>query len=72
MPHLPLRAFRVFSLFLAQWKYIADLRGTLRACLCLLAEGERMSIKSIAVGLVIAFAAIWASNNVTFVKNIVG
>lgn len=31
-----------------------------------------MSIKSILVTLVIAFAAIYASNNVSFVKNIVG
>jgi hypothetical protein len=31
-----------------------------------------MSIKSVAVTLVIALAAVWASNNVTFVKNIVG
>ncbi len=31
-----------------------------------------MSIKSILVTAVIALAAIWASNNVTFIKNIVG
>lgn len=31
-----------------------------------------MSIKSILVTLVIALAAVWASNNVSFVKNIVG
>lgn len=31
-----------------------------------------MSIKSILITLVIALAAIWASNNVTFVKNVVG
>jgi len=31
-----------------------------------------MSIKSILITLVIALVAVWASNNVTFVKNIVG
>ena len=31
-----------------------------------------MSIKSILITLVVALAAVWASNNVSFVKNIVG
>lgn len=35
-------------------------------------EGELMSIKTVLIMLVIALAAVWASNNVTFVKNIVG
>ena len=31
-----------------------------------------MSIKDLVIVAVIAFAAIWASNNVSFIKNIVG
>lgn len=31
-----------------------------------------MSLKSILASLAVAFVAIWLSNNVTFVKNIVG
>jgi hypothetical protein len=31
-----------------------------------------MAIKSLLITLVVALAAVWASNNVSFVKNIVG